>query len=141
MTAFWDASAVVPLCVAAQEGTRGRQLLRQYKPVVWWGTAVEVFSAIIRLGRQGELSGSQQRVALERLAHLRLGWREVLPTERVRELAERQLEIYELRADAALQLAAALVWCNQRPRQRTFVCRDQRLSAAASAAGFQLMVL
>jgi predicted nucleic acid-binding protein len=100
-----------------------------------------VFSAIIRLGRQGELSGSRQRVAVQRLAHLRLSWREVLPTERVRELAQRQLEIYELRAGGALQLAAALVWCNQRPRQRTFVCQDQRLSAAASAAGFRLMVL
>lgn len=136
MTAFWDASAVVPLCVPGQEGTRGRQLLRQFRPVVWWGTPVEVLSAIIRLRRLGELSPSQHQVAWQRLEHLRLCWREVLPTERVRELAQRQLEIYELRAGDALQLAAALVWCNQRPRQRPFVCRDLRLSAAAGAAGF-----
>jgi predicted nucleic acid-binding protein len=95
----------------------------------------------MRLARQGHLSPNQQRVAVERLARLRLTWREVQPTERVRELAEEQLEKYELRTGDALQLAAALVWCGQRPRQRGFLCRDHRLSAAARQAGFQVVEL
>lgn len=141
MTAFWDASGLVPLCIPGQATSHQRQLLRESPPVVWWGTALEVFSAVMRLARQGHLSPNQQRVAVERLARLRLTWREVQPTERVRELAEEQLEKYELRTGDALQLAAALVWCGQRPRQRGFLCRDHRLSAAARQAGFQVVEL
>ena len=138
MTAFWDASALVPLCIPGQATARQRQSLRESKPVVWWGTALEVHGAIVRLGRQGYLSSSQQRAAAERLARLRLTWREVQPTERVRELAEEQIEKYELRSGDALQLAAALVWCGQRPKRRSFFCRDRRLNAAARQAGFEV---
>jgi hypothetical protein len=38
-----------------------------------------------------------------------------------------------------LQLAAALVWCNERPRRRVMVCFDERLAAAAEQAGFTLI--
>ena len=141
MTAFWDSSALVPLCIPGQATTRERQLLHERKPVVWWGTAIEVFGAVVRLGRQGYLSPNQQRLATERLARLRIAWREVQPTERLRELAEQQIEKYELRTGDALQLAAALVWCSQRPRQRGFLCRDHRLKVVASAAGFEVVEL
>jgi len=141
MTAFWDSSALVPLCIPGQATARERQLLHEWKPVVWWCTAIEVFGAVARLGRQGYLSPNQQRLAAERLARLRITWREVQPTERVRELAEQQMEKHELRTGDALQLAAALVWCGQRPRQRGFLCRDHRLKAAAGEAGFQVVEL
>jgi predicted nucleic acid-binding protein len=141
MTAFWDSSALFPLCIPGQATTRERQLLRDRRPVVWWGTALEVFSALARFGRQGHLSSSRQRVAVERLARLRLIWREVQPTESLCELAEQQLHMYELRAADALQLAAALVWCGQRPKQRGFLCRDLRLKDAARQAGFQVVEL
>jgi predicted nucleic acid-binding protein len=70
------------------------------------------------------------------MAMLRLAWREVQPVPEVRELAEDRLERHELRAADALQLAAALVWCNRRPSRRYFICLDRKLRMAARAEGF-----
>jgi len=139
MPAFWDASALVPLCVPGLGGARGRQLLRDHKPVVWWTTPVEVASAIARLKREGFLDPEKARAAAGRLEMLRRAWREVQPVSEVRESAEVQVERYELRAADALQLAAALVWCRKRPKGRNFLCRDRRLSQAAQQAGFTVI--
>ena len=139
MPGFWDASAIVPVCVPAQDSERGRQLLLEHPPVVWWGTAVEVYSAIVRLHRGQHLTEAQREASRQRLAMLRGTWREIQPTERVRDLAERRLERYELRAADALQLAAALVWCRERPRGRSFLCRDLRLKEAARGEGFDVV--
>jgi len=136
MAAFWDASALVPLCVPGQAGRGGKELLREHGLVVWWGSPVEVSSALLRLERDGYLTGSETQKAADRLDMLRRTWREVQPVGEVRDLAEAQLRLYALRAADALQLAAALVWCRQRPRRRTFVCHDLRLQDAARRAGF-----
>ncbi len=135
-TAFWDASALAPLCV--QEGTTNqvRRHLRQYAPVVWWGSVVEVHSAIARLHREAALSLSERDGALSRLALLTQGWREILPDDALRNIAGRLLDTYSLRAADSLQLAAALIWCQQRPEGKTFICGDRRLSEAAESAGF-----
>ena len=136
MTAFWDASALVPLCVPGQAEPRWRQMLAEYKPVVWWGTPVEMASAFARLRREGHLTRAQADAARQRMAMLRRAWREVQPGPEVRELAEGQLERHELRAANALQLAAALVWCNRRTSRRHFICLDRKLRLAARAEGF-----
>jgi predicted nucleic acid-binding protein len=78
-------------------------------------------------------------LAAARLAVLRRAWVEVLPTERVRSLAEVLPEQYDLRAGDAFQLAAAAVWCRERPRNRSFVCYDRRLALAAERMGFQVI--
>jgi hypothetical protein len=44
-----------------------------------------------------------------------------------------------LRATDALQLAAALVWCDETPRGEPFVCLDERLGDAARREGFRLL--
>jgi predicted nucleic acid-binding protein len=54
-------------------------------------------------------------------------------------MAVRLLEARELRAADSLQLAAALVWCQQRPARRNFVCADERLAKAAEAEGFSII--
>ena len=78
-----------------------------------------------------------ERVKAERLlAQLRPSWDEIQPAERVRAIAEDLPDRYGVRALAAMQLAAALVWCRERPNRRPFICFDERLSAAAAAAGF-----
>jgi hypothetical protein len=41
-----------------------------------------------------------------------------------------------LRAGDAAQLAAALVWCRERPKQRPLIAFDDRLRKAAAASGF-----
>jgi hypothetical protein len=138
---FWDSSALVPLCVHEVTSRQAQSQLRKSMPVVWWGSPVEVHSAISRLHRQGKLNDAEKRGALSRLALLSRGWREILPGDPVREAAMRLLDAHELRAADGFQLAAALIWCQQRPARRTFVCADQRLSKAAAAAGFTVFEL
>jgi uncharacterized protein len=135
--AFWDASAVVPLCCSQPATVQGRRLYRELKRmVVWWGTPLEARSAFARLVREGHLTADARSRAITHLTRMRVAWDEVLPTERVRSLAEEMPDTYGLRAADAAQLAAALVWCRERPARRALVCFDDRLRAAAAAAGF-----
>jgi hypothetical protein len=112
-------------------------LLREHPPVVWWGTAVEVRSALTRLRRDGTLSQAAFQASLDRLIYALQAWREIQPTESVRGVAE-LLDRFPLRAGDAFQLGAALVWCKRKPRGRLFVCNDERLSAAALETGFDV---
>lgn len=135
--AFWDASAIVPLCCHQPASGVIRRLLRDHSRIaVWWGTPVEVRSALARLTREKAISERAAGEARRRLDVLRQSWSEMLPTQRVRSLAEQVTEEYNLRALDAFQLAAALVWCNQNPRRRPFLCLDVRLAEAANQAGF-----
>jgi len=138
---FWDASALVPLCVHESTSRQAQSHLRKFLPVVWWGSTVEIYSAIVRLHRRGKLTHSETKGATARLDLLSQGWREVIPNDQLRDAALRLLEAHDLRAAASLQLAAALTWCQQRPARRTFVCADERLSKAAEAAGFSILRL
>jgi len=63
------------------------------------------------------------------------------PTEQVRELAERVLLSHALSSADGLQLAAALAWCDERPRRRAFICGDKKLSKAAENLGFDTSYL
>ena len=136
MRAFWDASAIVPLCIPQAASAVSQRLRREYREViVWWGTPVEVQNAIARMSAKGGVNG-QPAVAMTRLAALRQSWREVLPTDQVRSLAEQLAGRHQLRAGDLFQLAAALDWCDQRPRNRPFVCFDHRLAEAANQVGF-----
>jgi hypothetical protein len=51
------------------------------------------------------------------------GWREILPNDQVRDLATQLLDTNSLRAADSLQLAASLIWCEQRPSRRSFIYR------------------
>ena len=139
--AFWDSSALVPLCVYEATSRKAQAQLRKSMPVVWWGSLVEVHSAISRLHGQGSLNCVEKQGALSRLAMLGRSWKEILPGDPLRDLATRLLDTHELRAADSLQLAAALVWCQQHPAKRIFVCADQRLSRAAEEAGFTVLNL
>ena len=135
--AFWDASAIVPLCCSQAASAQGRQLRRDLKRmVVWWGTPLEARSAFARLVRDGKFSPDEHVAAVNLLGQLRATWDEILPTEKLRSLAEELPDAHRLRAADAAQLAAALVWCRERPRKRPFVCFDERLKTAASELGF-----
>jgi predicted nucleic acid-binding protein len=124
--------------VRDQSSLRAKKLLRDVNVVAWWATAVEGRGAFVRLQREGLLSDVAFRVSCERLSAVLSSSKEVLPSDKVREIAFDQLERYALRAGNALQLAAALVWCRERPRGRWFVCNDQRLRSAAAASGFEV---
>ena len=134
--AFWDTSAVVPLCGLQRESAPARQAARHYRLVVWWGTGLEALSGFYRLRREGKLTPAETAQAIDRLDYLRARWDEVAPGEAVRETAERLLARHRLRSGDALQLAAALEWCGNRPRGRVMVGGDGDLLAAAEAEGF-----
>jgi hypothetical protein len=55
--------------------------------------------------------------------------------------ARQMLDTHELRAADALQLSAALVWCQQRPTSRNFLCSDRWLIESAKAQGFSVIAL
>ena len=137
--AFWDSSALVPLCCQQTNSLALRQILRQQPRIVtWWSAIIEVHSALARLLREGLLTPQGHAQAVNRLERLQPAWREILPSNKLRELAVPLLKTYELRAMDAQQLAAALVWCWEKPQGRTFVCLDLRLCEAASKAGFTI---
>lgn len=104
--------------------------------IVWWGTPVEVKSALARLKRDGEINDKEYDQAIKKLEILRNSWSEITPTIRVRNIAEALPSTHAVRAADALQLAAALVWTNEKPRNKPFVCFDKLLIAAARAQGF-----
>ena len=52
--AFWDSSAIVPLCCGQAGTAQGRRLLADFGRIVaWWGTPVEARSAFAGLVRDG----------------------------------------------------------------------------------------
>lgn len=139
--AFWDASAIVPLCTDQGASLFARTALECRSVTVWWATPVEVVGAFCRLLRLGEISREEFEGAVSHLRSLQGRWMEVVPAERVRQLARGLVESHPLRAADALQLAAAVVWSAESPRGRLFVCLDQRLAAAAAGEGFEVLTL
>jgi predicted nucleic acid-binding protein len=137
VSAFWDTSAIVPLCCQQNLSQSMRKRWRETaRVVVWWGTTVEVRSAISRLHAEGVITAKGRQQALARLEVLRQEWHEITPSEKTRRLAEGLPDAYGLRALDSFQLAAALVWCSEKPKNRIFVCDDAKLSAAAQTVGF-----
>ena len=137
IVAFWDTSALVPLCVRQQPSPAVRQLLEQHEIAVWWATSVEMRSAFERLLRMGQLTAPEHAAAGARLEKLRRGWRELQPTEALRSQAETFLMSYSLKAADALQLAAAWIWCSGEPQNYVFISGDAQLLEAARQVGFQ----
>ena len=139
--AFWDSSALVPLCVHEATSRKGHAQLRMFLPVVWWCTPVEIRSAIRRAHLLGNLNDSERQKGLSRLELLSRAWREMLPDDELRDLAGQLLDAHDLRAADSLQLAAALIWCHRRPQRRTFLSAEVRLSGAARDQGFSVVEL
>ena len=134
--AFWDASALVPLCVFQQANPTVQALSAQYRIAVWWSTPVEMRSGFARLVRMGLLSTNEHVQAQVRLDRMRSDWLEVDPSETLREQAERLVDRFPLKAADAQQLAAAMVWCGGRTKGRVFISGDSQLLEAARQLGF-----
>jgi len=132
---FWDASALVPLCVDQPESPRVKALLDEDRAmVVWWGSVVECWSAFARLRREGVFRVGDEEQARGLLQTLQESWVEMLPSEDVRVRAGRLLRVHPIRSADALQLAAALVWAGS-PPSGEIVAFDRRLQEAACLEG------
>lgn len=137
---FWDASAVVPLCLTEPETARARALVEADPSlVVWWATRTECISALLRRRRDGRLSSTVVDRAQRILLALSAEWSEVLPSENVRSRTERLLGVHNLRAGDAFQLAAALLWSRDQTSERELVSLDDRLREAAQREGFRVL--
>ncbi|PYS37239.1 MAG: hypothetical protein DMG14_21950 [Acidobacteria bacterium] len=140
--AFWDTSALLLLICRQPKSQRARAAQRSYPAMnVWWGTRVECHSALQRLIREGDLSGKEERQAFLSLGKLAAQWVEIQPSEEVRQFAERFLSLHPLRATDALQLSAALIWCNRHPRGKTFISGDEKLLEAAKKEDFNIVTM
>lgn len=138
---FWDTSALVPLLVEETNSPLAREVAeRDGDLLVWWGTPVEVLSAIARREREGGMSAADADGAREGLALLEGAWSEVLASDEVRDGASRLLRVHPIRASDALQLAAALTWARGRPKGCGMFTFDASLAEAARREGFDLVV-
>lgn len=138
--AFWDTSAIVPLCCRQDASANFRRLRRQMPDVAaWWGATVEARSALARLLKEGKLTAKGIQQAIARLEAQRAAWFEILPSAKIQSLAEAMPEQFGLRALDSFQLAAALAWCRERTRGRVFICGDILLAQAAAKAGFSVL--
>lgn len=139
---FWDSSAIVPLCLKEKESDLIRRLIKADEDIlVWWATRVECLSAFARRRREGVLGIDAESNARTILSALSAEWSEVLPSELVRQRAERLLTIHPLRSADAFQLAAALVWAQEDPQGLELVCLDQNLREASYKEGFTVFPL
>lgn len=137
---FWDSSAIVPLVMPETRSAALVDLVRADPVMVlWWATPIECQSAVFRRHRDGHVGRDQVGAFLERMRWTIHAAVEVIPTEEVRAKAARLLGVHALRAADALQLAAALVWCEEQPAGETFVSLDDRIREAARREGFTLM--
>lgn len=134
--AFWDTSALVPLCAHQGITPRVIALYRTYGVVVWWATPVEIASALRRLVRMKQITPddwvTSRRLALD----LAESWQIVQASNALRNNAAQLVERYDLKAADAIQLAAALNWCEGSPGGEIFLTVDQRLREAAVLSGF-----
>jgi hypothetical protein len=136
---FWDTSAIIPVLLPEPRSAALTEALAADREVtVWWGTPVECLSAIYRRHRESPVPAPLLTEALSRLRALVEDADTVTPTDEVRRRAGRLVAAHPLRAADALQLGAALVWCEEQSHGEVFVCLDDRLREAARREGFSL---
>ncbi len=136
LSAFWDASALVPLCVRQGITPRAIAQYDSYDAIVWWATPVEIASALARLVRMKQLDSSDWTKARKLAQKLADSWSLIQPSNVLRSKAVQLVERYDLRAGDSLQLAAALSWCEDVPQGLVFLTADQKLREAALLSGF-----
>ena len=135
-SAFWDSSALVPLCIHQPFTGWATRLFKTYQAIVWWATPVEIASALARLLRVNQITvdeWNKEKKFAGRLADL---WLVVQPTDKVQTRAAHLVDLYDLRAADCFQLAAALDWCDDAPKGQVFLSADRRLRDAALLCGF-----
>jgi predicted nucleic acid-binding protein len=131
----------VPLIVDEPTTDAMRELLTQDSGIlIWLCASVELLSMLGRLGRTA--SGIDDLVPVLRNDALRLVARanRVADVDAVRRRAERLVGVHPLSAADAMQLAAALVACSDRPEVLPFVTLDRQLARSAQLEGFTAIV-
>lgn len=137
---FWDSSALLALAARDRSSERvGVLLRRDPKVAFWWGAPLICLSRLAeakRRNRLTELGFDHGRAVLD---HLRSRAFEIQPAPEVRAQAARLVSVHPLGSDQSLELAAALVWCQERSSRAGFVSLDSPLRLAAALEGFRVL--
>jgi len=134
--AFWDSSALVPLCVRQSITPQVIALYKNHQAVIWWTTPLEIASALARLLRMKQLNSSEWNEARNLAQTLIDSCSVIQPSNALRTKAIQLVERYDLRSADSLQLAAALEWCEDVPQGHVFLSADLRLRNAGILCGF-----
>ena len=134
--AFWDTSALVPLCVRQAVTPRAIALYKIHDVVVWWAAPVEIASALAWLVRMKQLDSSDWTRARTLAKRVADSWSMIQPSDALRTKSAHLVDRFDLRAADSFQLAAALEWCEDAPQGRIFLAADQKLREAALLCGF-----
>jgi predicted nucleic acid-binding protein len=102
VSAFWDTSALIPLCVRQGITPRALALYKSYEVVVWWAAHVEIASALARLVRMGQIDSADCAKARKLAKSLADSWSVIQPSHALRVQAARLVVRYDLRAAARL---------------------------------------
>src|SRR5258708_12607877 len=129
--AFWDSSALVPLCVRQEITPRAIALYKIHDAAVWWATPVEIASGLARLLRMKQLDSSDWTKACKLAKKLAGSWSVIQPSGALLARSIQLVERYDLRAADSFQLAAALEWCEDAPQGRVFLTPDHNLTEPA----------
>lgn len=84
-----------------------------------------------------ELNSSEWAKARRLAAELAASWFVIQPSDVLRARATSLVDLYDLRAADALQLAAALEWSAGIPHGKKFLATDRKLQEAAMLTGFE----
>ena len=96
-------------------------------------TSLSAYLRQVKAGEEVLITARVTRHALEAVVQAGI---EIQPSEAVRGTAERLSGVHPLRAADALQLAAALQWCQGLTAGNGLVVFDRRLREAGYAEGF-----
>ena len=137
---FWDSSALVPLLIPESQSAALAALVGDDKEAtIWWATPLECHCALHRRHRDHPLAAKEMAGAIERIRTVVEHVDTVSPSDELRRRAARLLALHPLRAADALQLAAALLWCEEQPHAEGFVSLDAKLRDAALKEGFSVL--
>ena len=136
---YWDSSAVLPLLLDEKQTPATKRVYEEDPAqTVWCLTDVEIGAALSRRVREGLAENRVERVR-DDWGVLARRWRPIASLDAVSSRVLRLVRTHPLRAGDALQLAAALVACGERPEALPFVCLDDRLRDAARREGFAVL--
>lgn len=137
---YWDSSALIALAINEKATKSVRDLSREDPElVVWILSEVEIISALWRRRRSNELTEAVRAEAQRQMDVTISNAVVVADVSAVVRRARRLLATHTLRAADAMQLAAALLACEDDPARLPLVTIDDRLAEAATREGFTVV--
>ena len=134
---FWDTSALAALCCHEPGSHAARSHWVGSGHCAWKWSWIELYSAFCRKRNEGGLTDQEVVIAAQKREDLFAALNVFVDVDLVFAEAESVLRHHILKAADATQLAAANLLAGK-SRDRTFLCFDRKLCAAAAREGFSV---